>query len=99
VVNEEVPAEGSQRSTANDNPNSSARVVVSSELGDPHPWDLGWRRNWTQVMGEEVWDWFLPIRTTPGDGVRFEYNEVLLTKLRNKARQVMLAQSHSNTVA
>jgi hypothetical protein len=100
VINEDqkIRSTSSQSSTANSNPSSSARVVVSSDLGDPHPWDLGWRRNWTQVMGDKVWDWFLPIHGSQGDGVRFEYNEVLLKRLRGKARAVVLAQSNSNTI-
>ena len=44
-------------------------------------------------MGDKVWDWFLPIRPTPGDGVRFEYNEYLVKKLRAKARKVIKSQS------
>ena len=39
-------------------------------------------------MGNKVWDWFLPIRGSPGDGIRFEYNEKLALKLRNKAKAV-----------
>lgn len=51
-------------------------------------------------MGDKVWDWFLPIRPTPGDGVRFEYNQDLVDKLRKRARKILraqLAQSTSNT--
>ncbi|CAK7265176.1 Palmitoyltransferase pfa5 [Sporothrix epigloea] len=28
-------------------------------------WNLGWRGNWTSVMGTNVFDWFLPIRGSP----------------------------------
>jgi len=44
-------------------------------------------------MGEKPWDWFLPIRATPGDGIRFEYNEKLARKLRNKAKAVVRHQA------
>jgi hypothetical protein len=44
-------------------------------------------------MGDKVWDWFLPIRPSPGDGVRFEYNEYLVKKMQARARKVIRAQS------
>jgi len=44
-------------------------------------------------MGDKVWDWFLPIRGSPGDGIRFEFNEKLARKLRNKARAVVRHQA------
>jgi hypothetical protein len=44
-------------------------------------------------MGDKVWDWFLPIRPSPGDGVRFEYNEYLVKKMRARARKVIRSQS------
>jgi hypothetical protein len=89
-------ADTSQRSVASQNPSSSARVIVCTDPGDPHPWDLGWRRNWTQVMGDKVWDWFLPIRPSQGDGARFEYNTALVQKLQIRAREIAL--SHSSRV-
>jgi hypothetical protein len=48
-------------------------------------------------MGDKVWDWFLPIRPTPGDGVRFEYNQYLVDKLRKRARKILRAQSAQST--
>jgi hypothetical protein len=88
-----VLSDTSQRFVASQNPSSSARVIVCTDPGDPHPWDLGWRRNWTQVMGDKVWDWFLPIRPSQGDGARFEYNTALVQKLQIRAREIALAQS------
>ena len=38
-------------------------------------------------MGEKVWDWFLPIHGSMGDGIRFEYNEKLVEKLVARARK------------
>jgi len=39
-------------------------------------------------MGEHVWEWFLPITGSQGDGVRFEYNEALSNKLKKRAREI-----------
>ncbi|KAG8412593.1 Palmitoyltransferase pfa5 [Metarhizium acridum] len=30
-----------------------------------NPWDLGFWENWKSVMGNEPWEWFLPIRQSP----------------------------------
>lgn len=43
-------------------------------------------------MGEYIWDWFLPIRPSQGDGARFPYNEELVKKLRKRARAVVTGQ-------
>jgi DHHC palmitoyltransferase len=74
------------------NPSSSARVVVSSEPGE-NPWDLSLKRNWESIMGDRVWDWVFPIRGSMGDGVRFEYNERVLEKLRAKGKEIVRMQS------
>jgi palmitoyltransferase ZDHHC2/15/20 len=40
--------------------------------------DLGWKRNWCEVMGGHVWEWFIP--TVPGNrgsGTWFPINEKL----------------------
>jgi hypothetical protein len=39
-------------------------AILPPAKGD-NPWDLGSGRNWMSVMGERVWDWFLPIRHSP----------------------------------
>lgn len=44
-------------------------------------------------MGDKVWDWFLPIRPSQGDGARFPYNEALLAKLQARARAIVAGQS------
>ena len=72
---------------------------MSGDPGDPHPWDVGCKQNWTQVMGDTVWDWFLPIRPTQGDGIRFEYNEKMVAKLRARAKEVMRAQATKSVAA
>jgi palmitoyltransferase len=30
-----------------------------------NPWDAGYMRNWRNVMGKRVWDWFVPLRLSP----------------------------------
>lgn len=38
--------------------------------------DLGWKRNWCEVMGNRVWEWFLPIvPRNRGNGTWFAINE------------------------
>jgi hypothetical protein len=44
-------------------------------------------------MGDKVWDWFLPIRPSQGDGARFPYNEALVKKLQARARATIAGQS------
>jgi len=43
-------------------------------------------------MGDKWYDWFLPIHRSPGDGVRFEYNEELVKKLKARARVILQNQ-------
>ncbi|KAI9034529.1 DHHC palmitoyltransferase-domain-containing protein [Hyaloraphidium curvatum] len=38
------------------------------------PYDLGWYRNFKQVLGSNPWLWFLP-QAPEGDGIQFEVNE------------------------
>ena len=39
-------------------------AILRTEPGE-NPWDLGWKRNWTEVMGQSPFDWLLPIRKSP----------------------------------
>ena len=39
-------------------------AILRSEPGE-NPWDLGYKRNWTEVMGYSLLDWLLPIRRSP----------------------------------
>ena len=41
------------------------------------------------MMGNNVWDWLLPIRGSEGDGIRFPYNQKLVEKLQAKAQRVI----------
>lgn len=47
-------------------------AIVRTEMGE-NPWDLGSFRNWKSVMGNDVLDWFFPIRMSPCVG--YENNE------------------------
>lgn len=40
-----------------------------------------------------MYDWFLPIHQSPGDGIRFEYNEVLVKKLKARGRYILESQA------
>ncbi|KAI9228477.1 MAG: hypothetical protein DHS80DRAFT_30785 [Piptocephalis tieghemiana] len=38
----------------------------------PHEWDIGWWANWTSIMGNTCWMWFIPLPTRGlGDGQTF----------------------------
>lgn len=39
-------------------------AILRTEPGE-NPWDLGWRRNWVEVMGRSPLDWALPLRRSP----------------------------------
>src|SRR5690606_38427217 len=50
-------------------------AILRTEPGE-NPWDLGWRRNWTEVMGYTPLDWLLPIKRSPcarHEGAESEY--------------------------
>jgi hypothetical protein len=49
-------------------------------------------------MGDNIWDWFLPIRPTQGGGARFPYNEALVEKLQARARAIVSGQSVGEAV-
>jgi len=36
-----------------------------------NPYDLGYRGNWSQVFGNSPVFWFLPVRTSNGDGINY----------------------------
>lgn len=39
-------------------------AIVRTEMGE-NPWDLGYYRNWTSVMGDNLIDWLLPFNESP----------------------------------
>jgi len=49
------------------------RLGRETTVGPYHnPYDLGsGRKNFEQVFGNNPWMWFLPVRSTPGDGLDF----------------------------
>lgn len=59
-------------------------------------YNVGWRRNWESVMGENPWLWFLPVygKGPSGDGVHWPVDEgTALQRLEEmeRSRQVMAA--------
>ncbi|KAK9466561.1 DHHC palmitoyltransferase-domain-containing protein [Lipomyces arxii] len=59
------------------------RAIVHSEFG-MKLWDIGYWQNWKSVMGDNVWEWFLPWNTTKQDGSLFKYNPAILKKFRDE---------------
>lgn len=39
-----------------------------------NPYNLGWYKNWKEVFGENIFDWFLPTYSTQGDGINYPKN-------------------------
>ncbi|KAH7358617.1 palmitoyltransferase PFA5 [Plectosphaerella cucumerina] len=70
------PVEGQQNTSfARDQMATKTFAVVRTEH-EENPWDLGWRRNWEEVMGTNIMDWLFPIRKSPcarHDVVESEY--------------------------
>ncbi|BFZ61606.1 Palmitoyltransferase pfa5 [Saitoella coloradoensis] len=62
----------------------TGRAVLSTEPGE-NPWNLGRLENWKSVMGERWYEWFLPMRSKRGDGWRWEWNEQMVTRLKEQA--------------
>lgn len=59
------PVEGQQNpSSTRDQMATKTFAVVRTEH-EENPWDLGWRRNWEEVMGTNIMDWLFPIRKSP----------------------------------
>ncbi|KAJ8099647.1 DHHC palmitoyltransferase-domain-containing protein [Lipomyces tetrasporus] len=49
--------------------------------------DLGWRENFREVMGDNPWTWFWPIRTSKGNGMTFPTNPKVVNAIRRQAEQ------------
>lgn len=50
--------------TAHEAEGQPSYVILRTEPGE-NPYDLGALRNWKDIMGENVIDWFLPVRHSP----------------------------------
>lgn len=50
----------------------------SSSIGNI--FNLGWKANLQQIMGQQTWEWFVPIKTDIGDGTWFEIDEKVYAK-------------------
>ncbi|KAH0553440.1 hypothetical protein GP486_006489 [Trichoglossum hirsutum] len=51
-------------STEEPSPPSRTFAVLRTQPGE-NPWDLGKLENFKSVMGDRLWDWFLPLRHSP----------------------------------
>lgn len=74
-----------------------ARTTLEMSVGSGrgNPYDLGARTNWQQVMGFQVWEWFVPIaaRGVVGDGCHWpDFAEVERAR-RQATRGVVHDQS------
>lgn len=58
--------------------------------------DLGWYENLRQLLGSELWEWFVPIRSTVGDGTSFPIDQALYTQIQRAgaAEQEMLDREY-----
>ena len=67
----------------------------SSSLGNI--FDLGWRANISQVMGNQTWEWFIPIKPSVGDGTSFPVNKALYQQAQEQAQaeQQMLEHQYN----
>ncbi|PNH38068.1 hypothetical protein VD0004_g8739 [Verticillium dahliae] len=59
-----APHSGGQQLSARDLAATRTFAILRTEP-DENPWDLGWKENWKQVMGNSIIDWLLPIRKSP----------------------------------
>ncbi|KAI9341084.1 DHHC palmitoyltransferase-domain-containing protein [Pilaira anomala] len=58
--------------------------VVSIPVLD-NLWERKKGENWRQVMGNNPWGWFLPIKRGLGDGTVFPYNDYMFNEIVEKA--------------
>ncbi|KAK9476874.1 DHHC palmitoyltransferase-domain-containing protein [Lipomyces japonicus] len=58
--------------------------------------DLGWKENFRQVMGDHAWQWVLPIRSSKGTGLTFQTNAKVMAAIRNQADQEAQMLSNLN---
>lgn len=50
--------------------------------------DLGYYRNMQEIMGYNLWEWFIPLRSSAGgDGTSFPINQAVYEKAQEAARQ------------
>ncbi|KAK4153707.1 DHHC palmitoyltransferase-domain-containing protein [Chaetomidium leptoderma] len=59
-----VPTPTNELSSPRDQLATRTFAIIRTEMGE-NPWDLGYYRNWTSVMGDNPIDWLLPINESP----------------------------------
>ncbi|CAB4431732.1 unnamed protein product [Rhizophagus irregularis] len=65
--------------------------VTTTQPGE-NLWNLGWKKNWKDVMGNKWWLWFIPFGKPPGDGLIYSFNPDLRTRLIDDAKRQSQAQ-------
>ncbi|GBC09253.1 hypothetical protein RclHR1_08710005 [Rhizophagus clarus] len=65
--------------------------VATTQPGE-NLWNLGWKKNWKDVMGNKWWLWFIPFGNPPGDGIIYSFNPDLRSRLMEDARRQSQAQ-------
>ena len=66
--------------------NQQAYLAAQSPKDKFNIFDLGYRRNWTQVMGKRPLMWFVPVKSPDaGNGFTFEISKRAEERLREQA--------------
>ncbi|KAN0060565.1 palmitoyltransferase for Vac8p [Thecaphora frezii] len=56
-------------------------------------YDVGFGRNWRQIMGDHIWLWFLPIGEPEGDGASYLVNLSTLSQLEQLTASIRIKNS------
>ncbi|CAG8488575.1 16337_t:CDS:2 [Acaulospora morrowiae] len=77
--------------------NHSSYGVAATRAGE-NLWDLGWKQNWKNVMGNKWWLWFVPVGNPPGDGQAFPFNSTVHNRLIDDARKARLQEDRMSAM-
>ncbi|KDE07225.1 hypothetical protein MVLG_02448 [Microbotryum lychnidis-dioicae p1A1 Lamole] len=72
------------------------RKRLEQAQGRLNIYDLGWKRNLKQVMGESWKEWFVPFGWPAGDGHSFPVDQEQLDQLRNITLLIRSGQHHAH---
>ncbi|SCZ97873.1 BZ3500_MvSof-1268-A1-R1_Chr3-3g06426 [Microbotryum saponariae] len=72
------------------------RKRLDEAQGRLNIYDLGWKRNLRQVMGESWKEWFVPFGWPAGDGHSFPVDQEQLDQLRNITLLIRSGQHHAH---
>ncbi|UJR38492.1 hypothetical protein I4U23_031159 [Adineta vaga] len=68
----------------------SFRAPMFENRPEKDGFDLGWKRNYQEIFGTNLFKAFLPLSTTRGDGIHYQINSMLLT---NSQQQIETSPS------